>query len=50
MGLYKCIMCVGTTVHSLLCFTKTLLGKNFKKMFEYNSMLTRIKKCKKLKN
>ena len=50
MGLYKCIMCVGTTVHGPLCFTKTLLGKNFKKMFEYNSMLTRIKKCKKLKN
>ena len=44
MGLCKCGMCVGTTVHSLLCFTKTLQSKNFKKMFEYNSMLTRIKK------
>ena len=44
MGLCKCRMCVGTTVHSLLCFTKTLQSKNFKKMFEYNSTLTRIKK------
>ena len=44
MGLCKCRMCIETTVHSLLCFTKTLQSKNFKKMFEYNSMLTRIKK------
>lgn len=44
MGLYKCIMCVGIIVYSLLCFIKILLGKNFKKMFEYNLMLIRIKK------